>query len=329
MFQKKMKRKRLNETLKKRKRNLVYKEGFLNHPRNALLTFVEETHTYYYNNVPFPYSVSKFKSKFVGKFDWVSKAKNIINNVKNGIIKENSVYFGMKNINEIKTFWDQRRDDGTYLHDKIENFIKYKKHFTDRNSKFYKDFVKFLKFYDWLKKEGWTHFVAEMMIYTVPPNKKQNPRMGGMVDLLVYRRNKISNKYEYMVIDWKRTRTPNFVDKNNVFDLIVILKNDERIFCSKQELKDMNLKNIKNVVTSPFKGRHNSTHLAHSIQLYTYVYMLEKYYAKDFFLFKPGQLIKVMNIYFHDSYSSYYLKECMDVRKEVKQMFNLVANGML
>jgi len=285
------------------------------HPRNyGHLTFNEKFHVYRIDGRKVAYSVSKFISKFCGKFDRIGKAQQIVDRN----LSANSVYHKMT-VEDILKFWDRRRDDGTFLHNLIEDYIKYGIMFTDRNSKFYKDFAKFLKFYDDLRKDGWINFHAEMQIYS------DKPFMGGMVDLIVYR--KVGNKYEYMVIDWKRSRRPDFVDESKTLDYIIVENDGEIITCSEDKADEIT--EFKRKFKSPLEGRHSSTHLKHSLQLFTYVYMLEKYYSKDYFLFQPEQLKKVANVYFHDSYDSYLMKECIDVRKEVKLMFEIVNKGLI
>jgi hypothetical protein len=127
-----------------------------------------------------------------------------------------------------------------------------------------------------------------------------------MIDLLVYRRDS-RGKYEYMLIDWKRSRNPNFVDKNK--DLTYIPK-------------------YKNII-SPLKGYTYSTHLKNSLQLHSYLYMLQKYYSKGFFLFHEDQSFKMINVYFSDKYTSYHIKYAMDLKEVVKKMFEMINNGII
>lgn len=293
---------------------IKYEQGFLEHPRNKNLTFNEEKHKYYVDNKPLDYSVSFFISKFSGKFEKDKIINKIIERRQKGELSKFSVYYNM-DASQISKFWDQRRDDGTFLHERIEDFYKYSK-MVDSKSKFYEDFQKFLAYHKYLKEDGWTHFISEMRLFS------DKPWMGGTVDLIVYK--KLPNgEYRYMIIDWKRSRRPTFEDKNKKLDYITIFKNGSFNVGERDESQ----KNIERVVKSPLFGKHVSTHLKHSLQLYTYLYVLEKYYSKDFFLFKPNQLVRIANVYFHDSYPSFVEKECIDVRKEVKEMFDLVIEG--
>lgn len=294
---------------------LKYEHGTINHPRNRSLTFDEKKHKYYVNDKPLNYSVSTLVSKFTGKFEKDKKINEIIERRKNGTLHQNSVYYNMDAL-DISKFWDQRRDDGTFLHERIEDFYKYSKIYDNPDSKFHKDFQKFLAYHKKLKEDGWTHFISEMRLFA------DKPWMGGTVDLIVYK--KLPNgKYKYMIIDWKRSRRPSFEDKNKKLDYITIFK-DKSFHIGK---KDETLSNIDRIVKSPLFGKHVSTHLKHSLQLYIYLFILEEYYSKDFFLYKPDQLVKIANVYFHDSYASYVEKECIDVRKEVREVFELVRNG--
>lgn len=267
------------------------------HPRNKFLTFNEDLHKYYIKGKACEYSVTKFITKFVGKFDPQKKAKEIQELKNQGIIRSNSIYYYM-NEKETQKYWQKRTREGTKIHHLIENYLKYKKLFTNKTHILYKDFEKFLNYYDMLKRDGWKHFVPELKIYC------DDPFIGGMIDLLVYRKN--GEDYEYMLIDWKRSRNPNFVDYKNKLDFL----NDGKI-------------------KSPLFGKRYSTHLKNSLQINIYLYIMEKYYSREFFLFQPNQKKKLFNVYFCDHYQDYYAKECLDLQKEVIQMFKMVKGGIV
>lgn len=269
----------------------------LYHPRNKNLTFDEEKHKYYVGGKTCEYSVSGFVTKFMGEFDKKKKIQNIQRLKKEGKIK--GIYNEM-NAEEIDQYWTMRQKDGTEIHLKIENFYKENEIFSDKLHKLYPDFEKFLAFHDSLIKDGWNNFGSELRLYA------DKPFIGGTVDLIVWKKNKFG-QYEYMIIDWKRCRSPMFFDKK----------------------KDMSFVDKDKKIPSPLKGKVYSIWLKHSLQIHVYFYILRKYYAKDFFLFQPNQKFKLMNVYFNDKFTSYYSRECVDLSKEVVKMFQLVNKGIV
>ncbi|GAG34332.1 unnamed protein product, partial [marine sediment metagenome] len=132
----------------------------------------------------------------MGKFDAKKKIQDIQELKKEGVIRENSVYHYM-NEDDIQRFWKKRARDGTKIHNLIENYFRYKQLFTNKVHPLYKDFEKFLRYYDKIRKDGWKLFVPEFKIYC------DDPFIGGMIDLLTYRKNESTGEYEYMLVDWK------------------------------------------------------------------------------------------------------------------------------
>lgn len=269
------------------------------HGRNRLLSFNEEKHVYYYDGIPFKCSVTKFTSKYLGKFEREKIAKAILYKVKNNK-PTRDVYEKCNSLDDIYNIWKESTTNGSFIHNKIECFFKYDEIYTKKSCKLYVDYLKFNDFYDnEIIKKGWKTFyikdnkkisLSEVMVYTKPPNSKlKGISLAGTVDLVVYRQLENGN-YQWWVIDWKRVASPDFIGKK-------IYKN------------------------GPLKGFNDSTHLKHSLQLWTYVYILENYYSKNHFLFKPEQLFKVSNVYFCDKYISYKEKECINLRDNVKEMF--------
>lgn len=270
----------------------------LYHPRNDNLTFDEDKHKYYVNGKPCEYSVSKFVEKFVGGFNRKKKINDIQKLKEEGKLK-NSIYNEM-NEKDIDNYWIMRQKDGTNIHLKIEEFYKKKEIFSDKLHKLYPDFEKFLAFHDFLLKNGWNKFGSEFRLYA------DEPFIGGTVDLIVWKKNE-QGQYEFMIIDWKRTRSLFFKDSK----------------------KDLSFVDKEKKIPSPLKGKTYSIHLKHSLQIHVYFYILRKYYSKDFFLFQPNQKFKLMNVYFNDKYISYFARECVDLSKEVVQMFQMVNKGLV
>lgn len=270
----------------------------LYHPRNSKLTFNEEKHVYYVDGKPCIYSVSKFVTKFVGEFERDKKIEQLQILKKEGKLK-NSLYGSMSS-EEISDYWTMRQKDGTKIHLLIENFYIKKEIFSNKSHKLYPDFEKFLEFQDSLIRDGWKNFGSEFRLFC------DNPFIGGMVDLIVWKRNKFG-EYEYNIIDWKRCRSVSFVDKK----------------------KDLSYIDKEKKIESPLKGKVYSTWLKHSLQIHVYFYIIKKYYAKDFFLFQPNQKFKLLNVYFNDKFKSYYVRQCINLSREVEQMFEMVKKGII
>jgi len=189
---------------------------------------------------------------------------------------------------DIKLFWKKRRDNGTQLHNGIESFYKYGKLMHPSHHK-YPEFLKFLQFHKQLKERGWVpNAISEMRMYIDPP------WLAGTADFISYQK-KMDGEYFFILIDWKACRTPHYVDW-------------------KWEKK----------LKYPLHKFRSSIHLKHSLQLYTYGYILEKFYNIPTFPFRIDKCRFYNVIFYHKRGQLIWEQiEAMPVKGLVEKMFEV------
>lgn len=133
-------------------------------------------------------SVTTLISRWFDKFD----ADNIIFNMMKSQNWETSPYFGM-DANQIKKKWDQERDLGSQMHEKIESILmkKEKELFPPEKEK-EKEIAFFRNF---LRDNSLKEYLCEYMIFS------KDLKVAGTIDALL-----IDKEGNYWLCDWKRSK---------------------------------------------------------------------------------------------------------------------------
>lgn len=161
--------------------------------RCDLITFDEESHTYFIKGKQVGTSVTSFIHKFFSKFDPDKVIDQYYNYWQRS---EHPQYFGLTK-EEIKIVWEKERDYGTFLHQMIEDFYNNKQTdlFTELDiSVLMLDFAKFLQFHE--SNCDLEPFRTEMRVFD------EELDLAGSIDMLYKKPNG-----KYAIYDWKRTKS--------------------------------------------------------------------------------------------------------------------------
>jgi hypothetical protein len=294
----------LTKTKKKKTKKTKKTKSMFKHPRDKRITFDEPSHVYTVDGTPCLFSVTTFISFWMGKFD----RKKIFKKIKSRPKNRQGIY---KNMDEKSTFsfWQKAGSDGTKLHNLIEDFFKKGDVFEKKDHYLYKDWEKFVKYHKTKRTEqGWNQKNSdpEHVIFASVPIKNEKVinllkklgynkvfHFGGMIDNLT-KKTTVGGSTVYFMEDWKRQRSPFFEDPNKKLPY-------------------------------PFEKHTFSIHMKNSLQLNVYDYILENFYCdKKCFPYKTR---KLANVYFHKKYDNVIVREALDLKKEVKIMFDMLKKG--
>lgn len=165
---------------------MKYLEKLNEHPRDKNLSFIEDTHTYYYNNEIF-YSVTTYISKLFNEFN---KDLCIQNMMKSKNWHSNELYGKTKD--EISEIWSNRNkkaiEEGVQLHQDIEDYLN--------NIPIENNSIEFQYFQKFLNEHQLTVFRTEWKIYD------ESLKLAGTIDMCSINKNGTITIY-----DWKRSKS--------------------------------------------------------------------------------------------------------------------------
>lgn len=279
--------------------SVLMRKGNILHPRDSGYTFDEGRHVYSKNGKECIASVSSLKNSFMPPF----VEKEVIARIKSRPLRRQGFYRYMDKPG-ISAYFKQRRDRGSLIHNTIEDHLRgilrpwapgdpphndLTRRYTPtpHASPVYEDYVKYTKFLADLEACGWTQHISEKRIYA------DNPYIGGTIDYLAWR--VYEGRIIWLMVDWKRCRSPHWEDESAV-------------------------------LKPPFDKHIFSVHLEHSVQMYTYAFILEEYYKRSYFPFRMDAC-RYVNVVFNPKMPDDYVIEAMDVAKEVREMFALFRSG--
>lgn len=209
------------------------------HKRDANISFVDETHSYYYDKEwKFPLSCTGFVHRYFSNFN----ADEIIKKMMKSKNWKSSKYFGMSP-DEIKKSWDDNRDKaatlGTLMHNTIEDFYNLETQ-EDRNKfewdpRIDQEFKYFLNYYK--EYENLKPYRTEAIVYA------KELGLAGSIDMLYID----EETNEMIIVDWKRSKE---------------IKYDNR---------------FQNGI-GPCSHLPDTNYIHYSLQLNFYKYILENYY---------------------------------------------------
>lgn len=163
------------------------------HERDDKITFIEETHQYWYENKCFT-SVTTVINSLFKKFDQKEMIMKILNSPTRKEIYKN------KTFHEIEEMWDNNKkeavDAGLLLHKDIEDF--YNEKLIDNNSMEYNYFLRFVDDH----KDQFIPYRSEWKIFD------EDHHIAGTIDMCFVRNGYLE------IIDWKRCRN---ITTNNPF----------------------------------------------------------------------------------------------------------------
>lgn len=172
------------------------------HVRDANISFVDETHSYYLDkNWKFPLSCTGFCHRWFGHFD----ADGVIKKMMRSKNWTNNKYYGMTP-SAIKKEWDKNRDNaaalGTLMHNSIEDFYNLE---NDKERESYKwdERIKaesnlFMSFYN--DHKHLKPFRTEMIVWSI------EEELAGSIDMLFIN----EETGELSIFDWKRSKEIKF-----------------------------------------------------------------------------------------------------------------------
>jgi len=169
---------------------------------------------------------------------------------------------------------DEAAEKGTFLHNQIENYLKGKEFDSDL-----KEFKLFTNFYNKeIKKRNLDFFDAERMIYS----NKYN--VAGTIDCLF----KKSEKDEYIMLDWKRSKK-------------LIIDGRPRIFGYGYALSELN-------------HLDNSSYYRYCLQQNIYKIIVEKELSIN--------ISSMKLVVLHENYPDYYVVNVPEMKKEANVILN-------
>lgn len=172
------------------------------HSRDCDISFVEESHEYFFRGQKIPTSVTSYIHLFFSDFDANQQADNIVNKK-----CKSETYEKYKNMtkNEIMTKWSEDGKKasayGTKLHNDLEMFFNEKDtteiHFQQMYTNDYPEYNYFVSFLQDKHLDDLEPFRTEWMVYS------NDLGIAGSIDMLFRKK---SNPEEYVIYDWKRSK---------------------------------------------------------------------------------------------------------------------------
>ena len=278
--------------------------------KKGYIEFNESEHTYKVDGVETIGSSSSIANPFLGEFDQEKMAKSLAKGRKYKMYTDENWGGILTDVDDIIDYWELRTNDGSIIHAMCENYINMDDMDLiekDQSHRLYPQFKHCIpKLKQYLKKWG-------IQLSGIIPEKKiymKKPFIAGMIDALCFGIDIKTGKLVVFIIDWKRCKSPNWVDWHK--------KTPSPPFAFKTTTIDGGIK----------ERLIKSTHLKHSVQLWVYKIMLESCFQI------PGVVdfknVRLFNWYFEEPEKGVYKswpREAIDIESNVREALNMFVTG--